>query len=159
MYSTAETRNGELSMSELKTIMSRLDANAFCTLDVVAAENPMVIGSVTATVLYSGYPVALVSTDGDDDTYGEYRFASLFDEHMQQSPKSSQAQAYAGFLLEIGTINGEQDIADWIDGRITFDEMLSERTDDGHAWVGFLGEVAHAIYAAFPAEAPEPTGF
>lgn len=144
-------------MSEPKVIIHRTDVNSFGYLTVIAQEDPMTVGVVTATVLFHGYPVAMVSLDGADD-HSDYWMSPLSDDVMEHNPRNQQAHAYAGFLLDIGSLDDESFIQEWTDGRMSFDDLV-DHCDDGHAWVAFLGEVATAIHAAYPDITPEPTGF
>jgi hypothetical protein len=152
---------------EPKILIHRLDADSFNYLTVIAQQDTMTApGVVTATILYGGYPVAMVTTDDvhiDTGVYqmptvGDYRMSPLIDELGEWHHDSPQAQAYVAFLTEINAVDGDGAMA-WVDEQLSMQTLFNEYGDDGHEWVAFLGEVAHAIHAAFPDITSEPAGF
>jgi len=139
-----------------RVILSRLDANYFTRLTVIAQmDDNTVPASVTATVLFGGYPVAAVTTDGADGE--EYRMYPLLDNI--ESRNGGHNQAYLAFLIEIGTLSDENAIQKYMDGEYAaIEDAFDEYGDDGRAWTAFLGEMTAAIYGAYPDITTIPKG-
>ena len=140
-----------------RVLINRLDKDHFNYLTVMAQVDTMTVpGIVTATVLFGGYPVAAVTTDGADGE--DYRMYPLLDDIEPR--KGGHNQSYLAFLLETGSLSDEEAVSKYLDGKYTrLEDVFDEYGDDGHAWIGFLGEVAHAIHAAYPDITPFPEGF
>lgn len=103
-------------------------------------------GSTKATVLFAGTPVLLVWHDQQ-----EYRYElPVLSDH-------EHVMTQTHFLVEIGEATEAAD--EWQVDHPDESVWETEHVGDGHELVHFVGHVARALYARFPDELDEPTGF